>query len=400
MTKTSTRPTPVLTATLPWPALLALGTATLVMVTAEMLPTALLVPMSHGLGVPESLTGQLVAVWALTVVVASLPLAHLTRGVDRRRLVVYGLVVLALSSLATALAPTYGVVLGARLAGAAAVGLLWSTANAHVADLVPEELLGRAVSVVLGGATLGMVLGTPLTRLTADVATWLAAFGMLALVTLGVALLVHNLVPGHTRTSVDTTRHGAGANAPLAPTLVLTGLVGLLLVGFYGTYTFITRIGEPAAGLLPGGTSSLLLVFGVASATGVGIAGRATRTGAALVAASAATAGALLTLAWATEPAVGLAVIPALGLVAGALPPLAQTEILRRAGTAHRDLAAALIPVVFNGGIAVGAATASLLVAQAGHSALPLPAAAIAAVAAVGLAATSRRRARHDAQSS
>ncbi|MBO0844179.1 MAG: hypothetical protein J2P22_02030, partial [Nocardioides sp.] len=116
-----------------------------------------------------------------------------------------------------------------------------------------------------------------------------------------------------------------------------------------------------------------------------------------LVAASAATAAALLALAWASHAAIGLVAITALGLVTGALPPLAQTEILRRAGTAHRDLAAALIPVVFNGGIAVGAATASLLVARAGHSALPLPAAATAAVAALGLAATSRRRIRHDA---
>ncbi|GAB3065967.1 MFS transporter [Intrasporangium mesophilum] len=400
MTQTSTIPTPVPAAELPWPALLALGTATLVMVTAEMLPTAVLVPMSNGLGIAESLTGQLVAAWALTVVVASLPLTHLTRRLDRRTLLVYGLGVLALSSLATAVAPAYGVVLGARLAGAAAVGLLWSTANAHVADLVPVALLGRAVAVVLGGATLGMVVGTPITRLIADIASWRAAFGVLALVTLGVALLVRGVVPSRSRMGAESTAHEAGAQTSLAPTVVLTGLVGLLLIGFYGTYTFITRIGEPAAGLLPGGASSLLLVFGVASAIGVGIAGRVRRTGTALVAAAAGTAAALLALGWASHAAVGLVMIPALGLVTGALPPLAQTEILRRAGTRRRDLAAALIPVVFNGGIAVGAATASLLVAEAGPSALAVPAALTAGVAAVGLAAASRKQTRHDTRSS
>ena len=62
---------------LPRPALLVLGAATLVMVTAEMLPTAVLLPMSVGLGVSESLIGQLVATWALTVVVASRPLPRL-----------------------------------------------------------------------------------------------------------------------------------------------------------------------------------------------------------------------------------------------------------------------------------------------------------------------------------
>ena len=73
-----------------------------------------------------------------------LPLTRLTRRVDRRALIVAGLVGLAASSLATGLAPSFGVALGARLFGAAAVGLLWATANAHVADLVPEALLGRA----------------------------------------------------------------------------------------------------------------------------------------------------------------------------------------------------------------------------------------------------------------
>jgi predicted MFS family arabinose efflux permease len=368
------------------------------MVTAEMLPTAVLVPMSHGLGVAESLTGQLVAAWALTVVLASLPLTHLTRHVDRRTLIVAGLVALALSSVATALAPAYGMVLVARLAGAAAVGLLWSTANAHVADLVPQQLLGRAVAVVLGGATFGMVVGTPVTRLIADVASWRAAFGMLALVTVGVALVVRGVVPSRSRTAAASTVTGAGTPASLVPTVVLTGLVGLLLIGFYGTYTFITTIGEPAAGLLPGGTSSLLLLFGIAAATGVGIAGRVRRTGAALVAAAGGTAAALLALAWSSHAAAGLAAILALGLVTGALPPLAQTEILRRAGTTRRDLAAALIPVVFNGGIAAGAAAASVVVAQAGPWALPIPAAAMAGVAAVGLAAASRPRTRGDAR--
>lgn len=392
MSLTTTRATSDAATRLPMPALLALGAATLVMVTAEMLPTAVLVPMSVGLGVSESLTGQLVATWALTVVVASLPLTRLTRRVDRRTLIVAGLVGLAASSLATALAPSFGVALGARLIGAAAVGLLWATANAHVADLVPEALLGRAVAMVLMGATLGMVIGTPLARVLADVTSWRVAFGMLAGSAVAVAVVVRAVVPSRPR-SVRDARDDTAERASLAPTLIVTVLVGLLLVGFYGTYTFITRLGEPAAGLLPGGMGSLLLGFGLASAVGVAVAGRVRRPAGGLVVASAATALGLIGLLGASEAALGLVAILGLGVATGALPPLAQTEILRRAGTAHRDLASALIPVVFNGGIAVGAAAASLLVGQAGPSALPAPAAAAAVVAALGLAAATRSRA-------
>ena len=393
MTSTTTRPSPVQPEALPWPALLTLGAATLVMVTSEMLPTAVLSPMSQGLGVSESLTGHLVALWAFTVVIVSLPLVRLTRRIDRRSLIVAGLLVLAVSSLLTAAAPSYAVAVGARLIGAAAVGLLWATANAHVADMVPEGLLGRAVAVVLAGATLGMVLGTPLARLIADLTSWRTAFVVFAVAALATGLLVHVLVPTRPRTTTGSSDPTGRARSPFGPTAVVTALVGILLVGHYGAYTFITRLGEHAATLLPGHMSTLLLGFGLASLTGVLLAGRlSARTTTGLVAASGATAVALLALSGAEQPTHGLITILALGVASGAVPPLAQTEILRLAGTHHRDLAAALIPVVFNGGIAVGAATASMIVGHAGHSALPVPAATAAALAAVGLGIASAHR--------
>ena len=66
MTTTSppTATRPLADAALPWPALLVLGGATLVMVTGEMLPTAVLAPMSAGLGVSDSAAGLLVSIWA------------------------------------------------------------------------------------------------------------------------------------------------------------------------------------------------------------------------------------------------------------------------------------------------------------------------------------------------
>ena len=56
---------------LPWPSLLVLGTTTLVMVTTEMLPAAVLAPMSTGLGVAEAQIARLVSLWATVVVLTS-----------------------------------------------------------------------------------------------------------------------------------------------------------------------------------------------------------------------------------------------------------------------------------------------------------------------------------------
>src|SRR5688572_6161609 len=118
------------TSRLPWPSLLVLGAATFVMVTAEMVPTAVLPEMSAGLGVSEAQTGMLVSVWAAVVVVGSFPLVRLTRRFDRRAVIVWSLVALAASVALTALAPAYPLALAGRLIGALSVGLLWATTNA------------------------------------------------------------------------------------------------------------------------------------------------------------------------------------------------------------------------------------------------------------------------------
>ena len=181
----------------------------------------------------------------------------------------------------------------------------------------------------------------------------------------------------------------------MGPLLSVTGLVALVLVGHYGAYTYITRLTEAPAEALPGGMSALLLVFGLASAVGVALAGRfGNRTAPALVVSVAATALTVAALGVVdVHPAVGIAVVVAWGVVSGGMPPFAQTLILRLAGPERRSFAGALIPVLFNGGIAVGAALASLVVAGSGVTALPLLAALVVAAAAVGLALSLRRAA-------
>lgn len=400
MTTSPVLPRP--TTDLPWPSLLVLGAATFTMVTAEMLPTAVLPQMSAGLGVSESRTGLLVSLWAAVVVVASFPLVRLTAGRDRRAVLAVALAVLAASSVATALAPAYGLAVGARLVGAAAVGLLWATANAHVADLVPDRLLARSVAVVLGGATSGLVLGTPLASLVARALGWRAAFAGLAVLALVVAVLVRGVVarapasgaaaPGAAAHGPDDDAPGGAPAAPRSgpgPMIAVTALVGVLLVGHYGAYTYITRIVQAPAAALPGGMSTLLLVFGLASAVGVVLAGRfGARTAPFLAVTAAGTAAALAGLATVSaHPAWGVAVVIVWGVASGALPPLAQTLILRLGGSARRSTAGALIPVVFNGGIALGAALASLVVARGGVAALPVPAAVLVAATTVALAA-------------
>lgn len=406
---------------LPWPSLLVLGAATFVMVTAEMAPTAVLPEMSEGLGVSEAQTGLLVSVWAAAVVVGSFPLVRLTQHLDRRAVIVWSLVVLAASVAVTAVAPAYPLAAAGRLVGALSVGLLWATTNAYTADLVADRDLARAVAVVLGGATLGTVIGTPIASLVAQGTGWRAAFWGLAVAALVAAMLVRTVVvrPSHPDAAVpagsstdaatpassssdaaDATdapsQVAGGGPRGIRPMIAVVGLIALLLVGHYGTYTYITRLVEAPAGQVPGGVGTMLLVFGLASAAGVALAGRfGERTDRALVASAIVTGAGVAGLGLVSvHPVVGIAVLVVWGVASGALPPLAQTLILRLAGTERRALAGALIPVVFNLGIAIGAALASVVVGGGALAALPALGAAVIAAAALGLVVTVRRGSR------
>lgn len=369
----------------PWTPVVVLAAATMLMVTAEMLPTALLVPMSSGLGASEAQIGSLVAVWAGVVVVTSFPLSRWARRWPARPVIVVALALLVVSSAATAVAGDFVVVAIVRMLGAAAVGLLWATVNAYVADLVDDRMLGRAISVVLGGGTLGMVIGTPLARVLADATNWRVAFGILAVALAAVAVVVAVTVPPVVRQPADASRVEQASRAAGRRLGNVTALLAVALIGHYGAYTFITRLAEPAATVVPGGIGGVLIVFGLSSAAGVAVAARVeTATVRALLIALVVTASAVAGTLW-TAPAVSLVVVVFWGIGSGAFPPLAQTLILRIAGAERRDFAGALIPVLFNGGIAVGAASAAALAGGWGVASIPLPAAAAVLVSAVAL---------------
>ncbi|MWC00130.1 MFS transporter, partial [Agromyces sp. MMS17-SY077] len=169
--------------------------------------------------------------------------------------------------------------------------------------------------------------------------------------------------------------------------LVLAVLVALLLVGHYGAYTFLTRLAAAPAEALPGGVATMLLVFGAASTIGIALAGRVRgSTLGALAVSAAVTAAALVALPFApVHPVIGIAVVAVWAIASGALPPLAQSEILRLAGPEHRGTAGALIPVLFNLGVAVGAALASVVVGTAGVAPLGPLAAAVVGAATLGI---------------
>lgn len=355
--------------------------------TAELIPASLLLRIGESLRVTPATVGTLVAAWALTIAVASLPLTRLLAArVGRRTLLPAVLLVLGLATLGTALAPTFGWALTSRVVAAAAHGLFWSLLVSTVAAMVPAGVMGRAVAVVQAGPVLAGIVGIPLGAFAGSHLGWRASIAALATLILLAAAVVRVLpLP---RTVATPSSAGQGRSS-LRPALVAAVAGGLTLTGHFALYTYVSPLLQTYGGHSPTAVAGLLFVFGIAGAAGIAAAGplsdRYPESALRWVIVAFVVSAAMLTLV-AAPVVVAIAVLALWGAMIGILPPAFQTHLLRVAPPDRRDAAGALTVTIFNIGIGAGSALGGLVASRGSVGALPWVAAAVIGVGVLVLA--------------
>lgn len=373
---------------LPWPALIMLAAGVFLSITIEMLPTGLLPEMSAGLGVAEPLVGLLVSVFAFTVVITSTPLTALTSRMPRHALLVAVLVVLGLTTMASALVPEYWMLIAVRIVGGLAHGVFWAIVASYASRLVPHDQIGRAVAVTLGGGTLALVAGVPVTTVLGQAIGWQPVFAIVGAMTLVGALLVWRLLPPVAPDAEPTEARLRRGDVALVPVLVVSGVTAAVMLGQYAVFTYVAPIITDVVGLQPGAVGPLLFLYGVTGAAGLVVAGSplGQRPIRSMVVAMVLAAVALAVLGAAPGTAVSIAAFALWGLAFGAIPPLLQTRLLQVSPPAHRDAASALYTTAFNLGIGGGALVGALVYGWIGVQSLPFVYATVLVLVAVALA--------------
>lgn len=390
------------TSALPWKPLIALASAVFLSITIEMIPMGLLPEMSADLGVGEPLVGLLVSVFAFAVVVTSAPLTALTRRMPRRTLLTAVLVLLGLTSIASALVPEYWMLVAVRVLGGVAHGVFWALVGAYPARLVAHGQLGRAVSTVLGGGTIALIAGVPTSTALGQALGWRPVFALVGVLTLAGALVVRAVLPTDAAAPAAT-RPATGSTAAIrvseaggmAAVLAVCVVTAVVMIGQYAALTYVAPILTDVVGAAPEAVAPLLFASGLAGAAGLVVAGSpiARNSVRALVVAMTAIAIALVVMA--VEPGLWPAVIAytAWGFAFGAVPPLLQTRLLQAAPPERRDAASALYTTAFNIGIGGGALLGGLLFGAFGVGAVPLAYAVMLVAASVIVVVSSTRAA-------
>jgi predicted MFS family arabinose efflux permease len=158
-------------------------------------PAGMLGQLAEGLHVGIHDAGLLVTWGAVVLCIGSPLMAWLTTRMDRRVLLVGTLVVVAVAEGASALAPSYGVVLSLRLAMLAIAAIYTPQAAATVGLIVPDAQRPSAIAFVFLGWSLAVAGGLPLITFLATHFGWRAGFGVLGAASAVIAMLVFVTLP-------------------------------------------------------------------------------------------------------------------------------------------------------------------------------------------------------------
>src|SRR5215217_1133888 len=242
---------------------LVLALATFAVSTGTFIVTGILPGVANDLSVSVATAGHLVTLFAVVFALSSPVLVALTGRVPRRRLLVITLALFALSNVAAAAAPTFSLLLAARVASAFCAAVCMPVAIGTAAQLAPAGHKGRALSVAVGGISAAWVVGVPLEAVIVDRFGWQASIILAAALATLASIAVGALLPRVKSTSTAgslTSRLAVAGRSDVLATLILTVLV---MVSGFSVLTYVRPLLEGLTGFEGEGIGLMLLSFGL-----------------------------------------------------------------------------------------------------------------------------------------
>lgn len=309
--------------------------------------------------------GIVISAYAAGVVVGAPTIAAFAARLPRTRLLMALAAAFTLATVASALAPTFATVVGARFLAGLPHGAYFGVAALVAAELMGPGKRGQAVAFVLSGLTIANVVGVPLITALGQQAGWRVAYLVVAALFAATLVAIALLVPTYPGDPEATVRRELGAFTRPAVWLALgTGALGF--GGFFAVYSYVSPLATEVTGTPVGLVPVVLVVVGLGMTGGNVWGGRLADRGAvrAIFILFGAFAGSLALLAVTASHPVGLFVGGFLvGGSASALSPAIQTRLMDVAGDSQ-TIAAAVNHSSLNLGNSLGAALGGAVISS------------------------------------
>ena len=256
-----------------WLPLIGITVSAFIFNTSEFMPVGLLTGIGASFGTSEGVTGLIISVYAWAVMLLSLPLMILGSRLAFRPLMLLVIGVFCAGQALSALAPSYGLLMAARLVVACAHSVFWAIAAPVAVKVVDERHAPMAVSAVVTGSALAMVVGLPLGRMVGLWLGWRQTFGCVCAVSALVLAYLAVVFPKIPASKPFTLKQLPGIlrNKVLMGIFLVTALYAM---GYYTGYSYIEPFLLQVGGMDEQVVTMALVAFGIAGLVGSAICSR------------------------------------------------------------------------------------------------------------------------------
>ncbi|WP_017813180.1 MFS transporter [Paenibacillus shenyangensis] len=236
-------------------------------ITTEMGIVGVLPQITEKFQISTAQAGGLVSIFALVVAISGPFLTLLASGLNRKKVLLFTVLMFALSNLVYAYTEHFEIMLAFRILPALFHPVFFSIALVTAAQLVSPEKSTRAVTQVFAGITAGFAFGVPLTSYLAARLSLEAAFGFAALVSL--IALVGMLIGLPSLPVSQKISYGAQLRILRSPRLWLNILaVVFIFAAMFSVYSYFSEYLTQVTHMSHVWISVMLMVFGVVMIAG------------------------------------------------------------------------------------------------------------------------------------
>lgn len=346
-----------------WLALTGLTLSAFIFNTSEFVPIGLLTDIQQDFHLTEATAGLLISVYAWVVMLLSLPLMIMVSRMEMRRLMLWLIGLFGVCQVLSFLSASYGMLMASRIGVACTHSIFWSIIAPLAVRIVPPTHKEVALSMVVTGSSVAMVLGMPLGRMIGLHLGWRMTFlsiGLFAFVTLAYAAHYLPRVPSR------------GGFSPRKLPVLLSNrtLLGIYLFtllmssAYYVCYSYIEPFMKQVTGMADSTVTASLTLMGLAGIVGSFIFSRCyarhpRRFITLMVAAVALPLVGLLPAA--ASVTVSLVLLALMGLASTAYNVAMQSTIMQNSNQESTAVAMSIFSGIFNLGIGSGAYLGGLI---------------------------------------
>ncbi|GAA1129319.1 MFS transporter [Streptomyces javensis] len=253
-------------------ALLALAVSAFGIGTTEFVMMGLLPNVAHDLDTSVPTAGYLVSAYAIGVVVGAPLLTALGSRIPRKRMLVLLMALFTVGNLASALAPSFGLLIAGRVLAGLPHGAFFGVGAVVAARLVTEDRRARAVATMFLGLTIANIVGVPVATLLGQNLGWRATFLVVAAIGVVAMAALARLVPQISHEQQGGLRQELGA---LRYRQVLLGLLTAVFgfAGVFAVYSYLASMMTEVTGFGESTVTLVLALFGIGMTLGALVAG-------------------------------------------------------------------------------------------------------------------------------